>query len=110
MFRSYLNLILSYCRAVEENANVPETISSIPGFRIIDATGRFVIPGGIDPHTHMQLPFMGEVAADDFHQGTLAALSGGTTMVRKLISKEGKNKFIRTKDLNNVPKDMDLEC
>lgn len=51
---------------------------------MLDAAGRYVIPGGIDPHTHLQLPFMGEVAIDDFYSGTAAALSGGTTMVRPL--------------------------
>ncbi|KAI1721941.1 amidohydrolase family domain-containing protein [Ditylenchus destructor] len=49
--------------------------------RVIDASGCYVMPGGIDPHTHMQLPFMGQVAVDDFYQGTRAALSGGTTMI-----------------------------
>ena len=39
------------------------------------------MPGGIDPHTHMQLPFMGTVASEDFYTGTAAALSGGTTMI-----------------------------
>ena len=51
----------------------------------MDATDRLVIPGGIDPHTHMQLPFMGEVAVDDFYYGTRAAVAGGTTMVGYLI-------------------------
>jgi dihydropyrimidinase len=47
----------------------------------LDATGQYVIPGGIDPHTHMQLPFMGTVAADDFFTGTAAGLAGGTTSI-----------------------------
>jgi len=48
---------------------------------IIDASGQYVMPGGIDPHTHMQLPFMGTVASEDFHTGTAAGLAGGTTMI-----------------------------
>ncbi|KJH47220.1 dihydropyrimidinase [Dictyocaulus viviparus] len=52
---------------------------------VLDANGKLVIPGGIDPHTHMQLPFMGEVAVDDFYHGTRAALAGGTTMIIDFI-------------------------
>lgn len=51
------------------------------GAQVIDAGGCFVLPGGIDPHTHLEMPFMGTTSADDFESGTLAALSGGTTMV-----------------------------
>jgi len=46
---------------------------------VLDASGRFVMPGGIDPHTHLSMPFMGMVACDDFYSGQSAALAGGTT-------------------------------
>src|SRR5512142_324878 len=51
------------------------------GAEIIDAGGCFVLPGGVDPHTHMQLPTMGTVVADDFLSGTAAAAAGGTTTI-----------------------------
>src|SRR5215208_135416 len=47
----------------------------------IDANGKLVIPGGIDPHTHMELPFGGTEASDDFRTGTIAAAHGGTTSI-----------------------------
>jgi len=48
---------------------------------VIDAAGKLVIPGGIDPHTHMELPFGGTQASDDFRTGTIAAAHGGTTSI-----------------------------
>ncbi|MFD1445691.1 dihydropyrimidinase [Oceanobacillus profundus] len=48
---------------------------------VIDATGLYVFPGGIDPHTHMEMPFGGTVTKDDFESGTIAAAYGGTTTV-----------------------------
>ena len=48
---------------------------------VIDASGCYVMPGGIDPHTHMELPFMGTVASEDFFSGTSAAAAGGTGIV-----------------------------
>lgn len=51
------------------------------GAEVIDAGGCLVMPGGIDPHTHMEFRFMGMVTADDFESGTKAALSGGTTTI-----------------------------
>ena len=49
--------------------------------RTIDASGRYVMPGGIDPHTHMDLPFGGSFSSDDFATGTRAAAFGGTTTI-----------------------------
>ena len=49
--------------------------------KVIDASGKLVIPGGIDPHTHMELPFGGTSSSDDFFTGTRAAAFGGTTTI-----------------------------
>jgi len=51
------------------------------GAKRIDAKGKYVIPGGIDVHTHMELPFGGTFASDDFETGTVAAAFGGTTAI-----------------------------
>ncbi|MCB9292797.1 MAG: dihydropyrimidinase [Lewinellaceae bacterium] len=51
----------------------------------IDATGKIVFPGGIDPHVHLDMPFMGTFSSDSYATGTLAALHGGTTMVIDFI-------------------------
>ena len=49
--------------------------------RVIDASGKLVFPGGIDPHVHLAMPFMGTASSDDYTTGTRAALHGGTTTV-----------------------------
>src|SRR6201987_3307542 len=51
------------------------------GHAVVDATGLFVLPGGVDAHTHMDMPFGGTVSADDFLTGTRAAAIGGTTTI-----------------------------
>ncbi|XP_050502585.1 dihydropyrimidinase isoform X4 [Diabrotica virgifera virgifera] len=51
------------------------------GTRVIDARGRYILPGGIDPHTHFDFEFMGTKTADSFYSGTKAAIAGGTTMI-----------------------------
>ena len=60
---------------------VGKDLDTPSGAQVVDAGGQYVMPGGIDPHTHMQLPFMGTVASEDFESGTAAGLAGGTTMI-----------------------------
>ncbi|KAB1156960.1 dihydropyrimidinase [Flavobacterium luteum] len=68
-----------------------ETISAIgknlnvQADQIIDASGKLVIPGGIDPHVHLEMPFMGTYSSDNYETGTRAALFGGTTTVIDFI-------------------------
>ena len=62
-------------------AEVGLDLDTPAGAEVVDAGGQFVMPGGIDPHTHMQLPFMGTVASEDFYTGTAAGLAGGTTCI-----------------------------
>ncbi|GFR51732.1 hypothetical protein Agub_g14105 [Astrephomene gubernaculifera] len=59
--------------------DVAPDIEAPPGCLVLPAAGLFVMPGGIDPHTHLDMPFMGTVTADDFFTGQAAALAGGTT-------------------------------
>lgn len=48
---------------------------------VIDASGQYIFPGGLDPHVHLELPFMGTISADDFETGTAAGVAGGTTSI-----------------------------
>ncbi|HWJ10319.1 MAG TPA: amidohydrolase family protein, partial [Nocardioides sp.] len=58
-----------------------QVLGPVTADTVIDATGKYVIPGGIDAHTHMQLPFGGTFASDTFETGTRAAAWGGTTSI-----------------------------
>ncbi|WP_375261835.1 dihydropyrimidinase [Palleronia sp.] len=64
-----------------EGETIARIGTDLTGDEVIDAEGAYVIPGGIDPHTHMQMPFMGTEAAETFETGTRAAAAGGTTMI-----------------------------
>jgi len=64
-----------------ENGVIAEIGPNLSGGDELDATGCYVMPGGIDPHVHLEMPFMGTYSSDDFESGTRAALAGGTTMV-----------------------------
>ncbi len=64
---------------------IVEIGQGLSGDKVLDATGCYVMPGGIDPHTHLEMPFMGTYSTDNFESGTRAALSGGTTMVVDFI-------------------------
>ena len=64
-----------------EDGRIAAIGPDLAGDTVLDASGAYVMPGGIDPHTHLEMPFMGTYSADDFDSGTRAALAGGTTMV-----------------------------
>jgi dihydropyrimidinase len=64
-----------------DQGKIIEIGQGLKGDKTLDATACYVMPGGIDPHTHLEMPFMGTYSADDFESGTRAALAGGTTMV-----------------------------
>lgn len=90
-----------------------ETISAIgknlqvKADKIIDATGKYVFPGGIDPHVHLDMPFMGTYSSDDYETGTRAALFGGTTSVIEFIlQKQGDTLYnaLREWQEKSIPK------
>jgi dihydropyrimidinase len=74
-FRGDVHCAEGQIKAIGEKLDVPADTKTV------DAGGQYVMPGGIDPHTHMELPFMGTVASEDFFSGTSAGPAGGTTMI-----------------------------
>src|SRR5580692_5003527 len=73
-----------YCEA-ETITRIGQHLECPPGTEIVDATGKFVFPGFIDPHVHIHLPFMGTLAKDTHESASRAALLGGTTCLIEMI-------------------------
>lgn len=74
--------------------NIADHLEVPNNARVIDAKGQYVIPGGIDPHTHMELPFMGTVASESFYTGTAAGAAGGTTMIIDFVIPDPKENLL----------------
>jgi dihydropyrimidinase len=89
-------------KAVGKDLEVPA------GTEVIDARGQYVFPGGIDAHTHMELPFMGTVSADDFYTGTAAGVAGGTTTIIDFIIPSRNQSLLEARDfwMNNAKKSV----
>ncbi|XP_076237810.1 collapsin Response Mediator Protein isoform X1 [Calliopsis andreniformis] len=80
------------------------------GTRIIDARGKYVMPGGIDPHTHFELEFMGGKSVDDFYQGTKAAVAGGTTMIIDFVIPRKDESLLEAYDRYRETADQKVCC
>src|ERR1700758_1183710 len=72
---SAADILIEGERIREVRPGIPEQAAA----KVIDATGMYVMPGGIDAHTHLDMPFGGTTSSDDFETGTRAAAFGGTT-------------------------------
>ena len=77
-----------------DGGRIVEIGKDLEGDTVLDASGCYVMPGGIDPHTHLEMPFMGTSSFDDFSTGTRAALAGGTTMVVDFVLPGNKEPLI----------------
>lgn len=87
-------------RAIGKNLDVPA------GTQAVDGSGQYVFPGGIDAHTHMEMPFMGTTSCDDFYTGTAAGVAGGTTTILDFIIPNRNQSLLEARDfwMNNAKK------
>ncbi|MFT3711316.1 MAG: dihydropyrimidinase [Archangium sp.] len=78
------------------------------GATVVDGSGQYVFPGGIDAHTHMELPFMGTTSSDDFYTGTAAGVAGGTTTIIDFIIPNRNQNLLEARDFwfNNAKKSV----
>src|SRR5712672_4305141 len=73
-----------YCEG-ETITRIDRDITAPPGATVVDASGKFVFPGFIDPHVHIYLPFMGTFSKDTYETASKAALAGGTTTLIEMV-------------------------
>lgn len=98
------NATVVNCDSTQENVAIfvkngiveyvgPESDYKFPSdCNVIDATGKFVLPGGIDPHTHLEMELEGVTTVDDYYHGSLAGVSGGTTtFIDFIIPRKGQS-------------------
>ena len=87
-------------KAIGKDLEVPA------GAEVIDGSGQYVFPGGIDAHTHMEMPFMGTTSSDDFFTGTSAGVAGGTTTIIDFIIPNRNQNLLEARDFwfNNAKK------
>lgn len=87
-------------KAIGKNLDVPA------GTQVVDGSGQYVFPGGIDAHTHMEMPFMGTTSCDDFYTGTAAGVAGGTTTILDFIIPNRNQSLLEARDfwMNNAKK------
>lgn len=87
-------------KAIGKNLDVPA------GTQAVDGSGQYVFPGGIDAHTHMEMPFMGTTSCDDFYTGTAAGVAGGTTTILDFIIPNRNQSLLEARDfwMNNAKK------
>src|SRR6201984_115037 len=87
-----------YCEG-ETITRIDRDISAPPGATVVDATGKLVFPGFIDPHVHIYLPFMGTFSKDDYVTGSRAALVGGTTTLIEMCCPARKDDALESFEL-----------
>ncbi len=82
-----------YCEG-ETITAIGKSLSAPAGAEVVDATGKYVFPGFIDPHVHIYLPFMGTKCKDDHRSGSQAALVGGTTTYLEMLAPSGQEDLL----------------
>jgi dihydropyrimidinase len=83
---------------------------NLDGERVLDAAGCLVIPGGVDPHVHLQMPLAGRVSTDTFASGSHAALCGGTTTLIDFVTPEPGQSMLEALELRKQEADGAVAC